>query len=140
MNTTYRASSNARFQRGSGVYVCRCCGHKTRSTGGDGAGLGLCDTCFDLAGEENHLSDTDKLYSSPANILAMIAAVEAKSGNLTLWADLKAAALASQALSAVDDLDPPQACPACDSEPVFLGALGTTSHFRCRACGWQFSN
>jgi len=62
MNAT-PSTRNARFQRGSGVYVCRCCGHNTRDTGGDGSGVQLCDICFELAGEQNHLSDNGELYS-----------------------------------------------------------------------------
>lgn len=57
-----KSTTNARFQKGSGVYTCRCCGHKTRDTGGDGSDERLCDLCFELQGEVNHLSDTGELY------------------------------------------------------------------------------
>jgi transposase-like protein len=30
-------------------------------------------------------------------------------------------------------------CPSCDGEATLLGALGTTPHYRCRACGWTFA-
>ena len=89
--------NSSRFQRGSGVYACRSCGRNTRYTGGDGAGVKMCDECYELAGEENSLSDTGALYGSPENVLAMIEAVEAKSGNLTVWLDLKG--VATKALS-----------------------------------------
>lgn len=50
--TTSR-KSHSHFKAGSGVFVCECCGHKTRHTGGDGADLGMCETCYDLAGYDN---------------------------------------------------------------------------------------
>ena len=28
-------------------------------------------------------------------------------------------------------------CPLCGETSYFLGALGNTYHFRCRACGWN---
>lgn len=90
MNT----KNSSRFQKGSGVYACRCCGRNTRYTGGDGAGVKLCDECFELAGEENSLSDSGELYGSPENVMAMIAAVKAKGGNAECWAELDAAASA----------------------------------------------
>lgn len=34
-----------RFTKGSGVYTCRCCSHRTRDTGGDGVGVELCELC-----------------------------------------------------------------------------------------------
>lgn len=90
MTTTRRA--NSLFAKGSGMYECRCCHRKTRHTGGDGAGVQLCDTCYELAGEENSLSDNDAFYESPENVLAMIASVAAKGGDASCWADIKAAA------------------------------------------------
>jgi hypothetical protein len=84
--------SNSLFKKGSGVYNCGCCKRATRSTGGDGADVGLCDICYDLAGEENSLSDSGKLYDSPENVMAMIAAVKAKGGDASCWDELDAAA------------------------------------------------
>lgn len=82
-----------RFEKGSAVYACRCCGRNTRSTGrGDNELVRLCAECYDLAGEENSLSDTGDFYDSKENVLAMIAAVEAKGGNARCWAELKAKA------------------------------------------------
>jgi hypothetical protein len=61
----------------------------TRSTGrGDNEYVGLCAECYDLAGEENHLSDTGELYDSPENILGMIAFIASK-GDASAWDDLK---------------------------------------------------
>lgn len=86
----------SRFAKGSGVYECGCCGRATRATGrGDNEHAGLCAECFDLAGEENSLSDTDEFYSGAANVLAMIKAVEEKGGNASEWANLKAKAIAA---------------------------------------------
>jgi len=30
-------------------------------------------------------------------------------------------------------------CPQCQYDATVLGTLGRTTHYRCRACGWQFS-
>lgn len=84
-----------RFAKGSGVYACGCCGRRTRSTGrGDNEIVGNCAECYDLAGEENSLSDTGDFYDSPANVVAMIDTVAASGGNASVWADLKEKALA----------------------------------------------
>jgi len=81
------------FAHGSAVYKCGCCGHNTRSTGrGDNENAELCAMCYDLAGEENSLSDNGEFYSSPAQILAMINAVK---GDASCWAELKAKAEAA---------------------------------------------
>lgn len=88
--------NNSHFARGSGVYDCRVCGHKTRSTGrGDNENVLLCADCFDLGGEENHLSDTGELYGSAENVLAMIRAIQARGANAEPWAELKKFAEAS---------------------------------------------
>jgi len=80
-----------RFERGSGLYVCRCCNRNTRSTGrGDNELVKLCADCYDLAGEENHLSDSGgEFYDSPENVLSMIANVTRLGGNASCWNDLK---------------------------------------------------
>ncbi|WNO06029.1 hypothetical protein [Rhodoferax mekongensis] len=86
------ARTTNRFERGSGAYQCRCCKRNTRSTGrGDNEMIRLCAECYDLGGEENHLSDNGgKFYDSPENVLAMIAAVANKGGDASNWDDLKA--------------------------------------------------
>jgi hypothetical protein len=79
--TTATQARNARFQRGSGVYTCRSCNHDTRDTGGDGAGVQLCDLCFDLAGEENHVSDNGgTTYESAENVGYQLAALDRRNG------------------------------------------------------------
>ena len=84
-----------RFERGSAVYQCNCCGRSTRSTGrGDNELLRLCAECYDLGGEENSLSDNGKLYDSPQNVLGMIRFIEEKGGDASSFADLKAFAKA----------------------------------------------
>jgi hypothetical protein len=85
-----------RFARGSGVYRCNCCKRSTRSTGrGDNEMIGLCAECFDLGGEENHLSDTGEL-SNPEAILSMIQTVTDKGGDASCWDELKKAAEAAK--------------------------------------------
>ena len=69
-----------RFQKGSGVYRCRLCKHNTRYTGGDGHSVELCDLCYDLAGEENHISDNGRTYDSKENVSAMLAALDKRNG------------------------------------------------------------
>ena len=86
-------NANSRFARGSAVYACRCCGRNTRSAGrGDNEHARLCAECFDLAGEENSLSDTGEFYDSIPNVLALIKAVQDKGGNAGVWNHLKEAA------------------------------------------------
>ncbi len=63
--TTERQARNARFQRGSAVYECGCCGKKTRETGSCESGCDLCLMCFDWAGEENAHSDNGHEGSPP---------------------------------------------------------------------------
>ena len=47
-----------RFQKGSGCFECRSCHKKTRATGrGDNENIGLCERCFDMAGDENSVLD-----------------------------------------------------------------------------------
>ncbi len=94
---TFHQAQRRGFARGSfaQTYTCRCCKRTTRPTGtGDNDGVQLCVECYDLAGEENHLSDYGTFYGSPAEILATIAAVEAKGGDASCWAELKAKAAA----------------------------------------------
>lgn len=50
-------TSNSRFQRGSGTYICGSCGKRTRATGQGEEGCGLCATCYERAGDENAVSD-----------------------------------------------------------------------------------
>lgn len=56
--STERQSRNSHFKPGCSVYTCRICNHKTRNTGGGGSSVGACDLCYELAGEENHISDS----------------------------------------------------------------------------------
>lgn len=88
---------SSKFTKGSGVYTCRICKHRTRDTGSDGAFNGACDLCYELAGEENHVVDNDgKLYGDPANIRAMLKALDDRNGNGTarrLFEDVCNAAL-----------------------------------------------
>ena len=38
-----------------------------------------------------------------------------------------------------DDVDPPE-CPQCSGPGVLPGTLGSTDHYRCRNCGWEFTS
>lgn len=80
------------FVKGGGTtYICRCCKRTTRPTGtGDNDGVRLCVECYDLGGEENHLSDTGELYGSPEQVLRLVREVESKGGNASCWAEIKA--------------------------------------------------
>lgn len=63
------------------MYTCRVCKHSTRHTGGDGAGVGLCDLCHDLAGEENHISDNGgKTYDGVENVTAKLSILDIRNG------------------------------------------------------------
>ena len=49
-----------RFVKGSGCYECIACHKKTRSTGnGDNEHCRLCVRCYDIAGDENAVTDGD---------------------------------------------------------------------------------
>ena len=91
-----------RFERGSGLYACKCCKRNTRSTGrGDNELVKLCEECFDLAGEENHYSDSGgEFYDHPENVLAMIASVASKGGDASVWDEMKKNAEAAVAAKA----------------------------------------
>lgn len=83
----------SQFARGSAVYKCRCCERSTRATGrGDNDHVRLCAECYDLAGEENHLSDTGEFYCQPSEILGLISFLESKGANVSCWNDMKAKA------------------------------------------------
>jgi len=45
----------SRFQKGSGVFKCTCCGRRTRETTSDNSEV--CGPCYELAGYENGVSD-----------------------------------------------------------------------------------
>ncbi len=46
-----------KFAKGSGCYVCRECGKRTRETGDCESGVDLCLACYNLAGIENSHCD-----------------------------------------------------------------------------------
>lgn len=58
LNEYIEAAKNNRFQKGSGVFTCECCGKKTRDVGGNAAN-GLCGYCLEEGEWENALSDGD---------------------------------------------------------------------------------
>ena len=66
--TTNNQRRHSHFQRGSGVFDCAVCGRRTRiSTQGVDH---LCPECYDLAGEENSLSDYGETYAGNASVVA----------------------------------------------------------------------
>lgn len=90
-----------RFTKGSGMYACRCCKRNTRDTGrGDNEGVQLCADCYDLAGEDNHLSDNGKLYDTPQRVLCMIENVEKLGGDASCWAALRTQAFKELGINA----------------------------------------
>lgn len=80
--TTAKQARNSRFQKGSGVYKCRACGHNTRAVGnGDCEHLQLCEICFDIGGLENAVADgcaTEADKQMLADLEAALAARNAK--------------------------------------------------------------
>ncbi len=88
------------FQRGAGVYTCRCCKRATRGSGGDSAGVRLCDQCYELAGYENMVSDGHTLSGLDGEEIKRLAAeVKARGGNATCWSDLVVVAMTQGAKS-----------------------------------------
>jgi hypothetical protein len=52
--------TNSHFRKGSGQYKCTVCGKETRSTGrGDNEHNRQCERCYDMAGDENAVTDGD---------------------------------------------------------------------------------
>lgn len=48
----------SRFQKGSGVYTCICCGKRTRATGTqDHENVEMCRKCFEEGQEDNAKAD-----------------------------------------------------------------------------------
>jgi hypothetical protein len=90
--TTLKQHRHSHIKRGQGVFQCRCCKRNSRDTG-DNGDLQLCPQCYDLAGEENSLSDSGEFYQGPAWVLDTIAEVALKGGNASCWDDLREAAL-----------------------------------------------
>lgn len=77
-----------RFAKGSAVYTCKCCGHRTRDTGEGGAMVGACDLCYDLSGFENSLMDGFQNGWSKATmetIINNIQELKAKGANYRIW-------------------------------------------------------
>ena len=62
----------SKFGRGSGVYVCACCKRRTRQTGGYNDTLQLCEECYEIAGQENALSDNGTEWEGADNAKAEI--------------------------------------------------------------------
>lgn len=102
---TRNASGFAKTTYGgkSGVYECRCCDRRTRQTAGDNDSLDLCAECYDLAGQENSLSDSGEFYgTTPEQILKDIAYLGTlKGASLRNWQDLKSSAEAIIARAAL---------------------------------------
>ena len=51
-------AANSLFKKGTGVYLCRICGKRTRDAGDDSAGVLLCSHCYDKCVEENAAADS----------------------------------------------------------------------------------
>jgi hypothetical protein len=107
MSTNFHSAQRRGFAKGSRqqIYTCRCCSRKTRPTGtGDNDGVELCEECYTLAGEENALSDNGEFYGPPQEVLALIAAVEKKGGNVSCWSALKTRAESARPRTATEIL------------------------------------
>lgn len=94
MSTNFHNAQRRGFAKGGGTtYTCRICKRVTRPTGtGDNDGVQLCVECFDLAGEENSLSDNGCFYGGAQEVLGNIKSIESKGGDVTNWAAIKATA------------------------------------------------
>lgn len=54
---TMSHKQNSRFQQGSGVYTCKCCGKQTRETGACESQVEMCLACMEEAEAENAEQD-----------------------------------------------------------------------------------
>lgn len=105
---TAHPKNASRFARGSGVYKCRCCERMTRATGrGDNEHVHLCADCFDLAGEDNHLSDNGTFYAGAQAVLELIGAVRIKDGKAEYWRDLENKARIEMGLDPIQEVKGP---------------------------------
>lgn len=50
-----------RFAKGTGCFVCECCGRRTRENGQGAGGKHTCLECWELAGLENAVLDGEPL-------------------------------------------------------------------------------
>ena len=89
------------FQRGSGVFVCRVCGRRTRAVNVDHAQTGNCADCYELAGIDNTISDNGVAQAAAWGYLATarqhLANLRAAGANLAEWASLEATITAFEA-------------------------------------------
>lgn len=78
------------FAKGTTVYTCKCCGHKTRTIHDRSAWFtGNCEDCYELAGIENAFCDGNgEQYKEEAEYL--IGSILKKGGNCThaIWSDI----------------------------------------------------
>ena len=79
-----------RFVRGSGLYQCRCCGRKTRSTGnGDNEHIQLCVDCYDLAGYDNAVQNGEALTASEkSDVHNLVAHLVTLGADVSNWKSL----------------------------------------------------
>ena len=80
--------SISKFYLGSASFKCQVCGRGTRDTGVQSVGNRTCPQCFELAGIENEIQDGySTVDASRATILAYVAEIVAKGGNVAEWND-----------------------------------------------------
>jgi hypothetical protein len=77
---------------GGATYTCDCCGRLTRHTGAQGLGSKLCPPCYELAGIENTIADSDDPAATIADYRATINdhfdVIVKRGGSLANWTDL----------------------------------------------------
>ena len=72
------------FTIGSGCYVCKSCGRKTRDDGnGDSVSCGLCTQCFEQGGIENSMSDNGETPELLAEWETLNKEIESKGGKVS---------------------------------------------------------
>lgn len=52
---------NTKFNRGSSVFKCDCCGHMTRLTSDC---TGICEPCYEIGSIDNYFNDNDRDHTS----------------------------------------------------------------------------
>lgn len=76
------------FRRGSSTYKCNVCGRGTRDVGDNGS-CRLCPQCYELAGEENGISDGHyTLAERKAVIQEFVNEIKAKGGDVSTWIEV----------------------------------------------------
>ena len=74
------------FYKGSTTFLCRTCERRTRDTGAQSVGIGLCPQCYELAGIENEINDgVCPFRERKQEITRLLGEIVTKGGSVAEW-------------------------------------------------------